>query len=91
MEDVTTTTTNTDAGGEQPAESQKRSRTSHPLRVLYAGATGSYQIVPGSPEFREQREWDAWVLANGKPGTAYAPGRIGPTMKLSVQLTEVDS
>ena len=88
MEEEATNATTT---SEERPDGPKRSRTSHPLRVLIAGAAGSYQIAPGSPEFREQREWDAWVLANGKPNTSYAPGRIGPTMRLSVQLTEVDS
>lgn len=89
-EDTQTTTTET-AAAETPAEKAKRTRTTYPLRVMSAGSAGAYQIVPGSPEFSEQRAADAWILANGERGQAYSTGRIGPTVKLSVQLVEAES
>lgn len=40
------------------------------------------QIVPGSPEFTEQRAADTWILANGeRDGQAYRTGRTGPVVK----------
>ena len=83
--------TDTPAAPETPAEKAKRARTTHPIRILLVGSGGSLQIVPGSPEFTEQRAADAWILANGeRDGQAYRTGRLGPVVKLAVQLVEVE-